>query len=574
MRARSLAIAAGAAWLLQGAAVSAETVVSGVDDALRENVLAYVDIDDLACDATAVSIRRALELIPAQAAEALNAFGYYAPVITTDFEEGEDCWQAVIDVAPGEPVRLRSVDIVIRGPAAERADFQALRSNTPLVEGEALDHGDYETFKRSLLDLARNRGYAEAGYSASQIDIYPELLAADVVLHFESGPRYMFGEITIDQSALEADFVNAFHELTEGVPYDNRLLTTAFLDLNDSGYFSAVDVRTLPADPETLTIPVEIELTPAPRRLISYGVGFATDTGARLRFGRSVRRVNRRGHQLNLDARLSPVVSELTSTYRMPYGDPRYDWLSFSLGAKREDTDTALSRSIEAGVRRIYDGLGGWSRTQFISYVVEDFEVGSQTGRPKLLIPGIDWSRIRGDNALRPENGSRLTFELRAADEEALSDTSFVQTTVSAKWIRSFGERNRVLLRGRAGYMVEDDFELLPPSIRFFAGGDQSIRGFSFQSLGPVGPDGAVIGGNRLLELSAEFEREIKPRWSLAVFADGGNAFNENDLDMRTGAGIGARWRSPLGPIRIDVAWPVNDPRHGPRLHVTLGPDF
>jgi translocation and assembly module TamA len=131
-----------------------------------------------------------------------------------------------------------------------------------------------------------------------------------------------------------------------------------------------------------------------------------------------------------------------------------------------------------------------------------------------------------------------------------------------------------VLLRGKAGYTAEDSFEKLPPSIRFFAGGDQSIRGFDFESLGPVDLTGAVIGGSRLVELSAEYEHEIKPHWSLAVFADSGNAFNDLDLPMRTGAGFGARWRSPLGPVRIDIAWPVNDVEKGPRLHVNLGPDL
>jgi translocation and assembly module TamA len=324
----------------------------------------------------------------------------------------------------------------------------------------------------------------------------------------------------------------------------------------------------------TYTIPVSIGLTPAPRRLIGYGVGFATDTGPRFRFERTIRRFNERGHQLSIDARVSPVVSEMTSYYRMPLGNPRYDWLNFSLGGKREETDTSLARSIEAGVRRIVDRQRGWARTQFLSFVFEDFEVASQTGRPKLLIPGVDWSRIRGDDALRPNNGSRTTFELRAADDGLLSDTGFMQVTASVKWIRRVSERGRVLLRGHSGYTDADEFAKLPPSIRFFAGGDSSIRGFDFRSLGPLDQNGEVIGGTRLLELSAEYEHEIRPRWSLAIFADGGNAFDASGFEMRKGAGFGARWRSPLGPIRIDIAWPVNDIEQGARLHLVLGPDL
>jgi len=569
------ALLAGTLLLAFGAAaVRAETTVTGVEDEVLENVLAYLDVDDLSCGASPALVEQALSRARGQATEALNAFGFYAPGVAAELEPGADCWRAAISVEPGEPVLLREVDIRLGGPAAASAAFEALPAASMLTPGSALHHGRYDELKRGLLDLARNRGYAEARFETSRIDVYPELGAADIRLHFESGPRYAIGAVTINQDALEPGFVDAFHELTPGVPYDNRLLTTAFLDLNDSGYFSTVDVRALPPDADSLTIPVQIDLTPAPRRLISYGLGFSTDTGPRLRFSRAVRRFNRQGHQLTLDGQISPVVSELTSIYRMPFGDPRFDWLSFSLGAKRQETDTSLARSIEGGVRRVVDRQRGWSATQSVSYVVEDFRVGSQTGRPHLLIPGVDWMRIRGDDALRPDNGSKLNFELRAADENALSDTSFVQTTVSVKWIRSVFGRSRVLLRGRAGYTAEDSFERLPPSIRFFAGGDSSIRGFDFESLGPVDADGAVIGGPRLIEVSAEYEREIKPRWSLAVFADGGNAYGESGLKMRTGAGIGARWRSPLGPVRIDVAWPVNDPEHGARLHVGLGPDL
>jgi translocation and assembly module TamA len=552
----------------------AETLVTGVEGALHENVLVYLEIDDLDCDTEDVLVQRALADAVGQAGEALNAYGYYAPTITTGLGEGEDCWQAEIDIVPGEPVRLREVDIRVEAPADNPQLFVPVTSGHMLVPGAQLSYAEYDGVKRQLLDIASGRGYAEAVFTESRIDVYPEERAADLFLHFEPGPRYALGEVTVNQTGLTPDFVDSFHELESGVPFDNRLLTTTFVDLNNSGYFSSVDVQVLEADPVTRTIPVRIDLTPAPRRIVSYGFGYSTDTGPRFRFARNIRRFNENGHQLMLDAMVSPVVSEFTSIYRMPVGDPRFDWLNFNLGAKREETDTSLGRSIEAGVRRVVTRPNDWARTHYVSYIVEDFEVASQTGRPHLLIPGVSWTRIRGDDAIRPNAGSKLAFELRAADEEFLSDTSFVQVTANVKWVRTVTRRGRVLLRGGAGYTVDDVFAELPPSIRFFAGGDNSIRGFDFEELGPVDANGEVIGGNRLIELSAEYEHEIKPKWSLAVFADGGNAFDESGLDMRTGAGIGTRWRSPVGPVRIDVAWPINDIEEGPRLHISLGPDL
>ena len=559
---------------LAAEAAVAETAVTGIEGELLSNVLAFLTLDDLACDTGTLTVARAIELAPEEVRAALNAYGFYSAEISTELTQDDDCWQVDIQVDTGEPVHLRNVSVTVDGPAAELPEFQVLLENAALLPGAQLRHPDYDNLKRGLTDLARNRGFAEAVFTAGRIDIYPEQLAADVELAFESGPRYSVGAVTVNQNVLEPDFVAAFFDLSQGVPYDNRLLTSAFLDLNNSGYFSTVDVSALPPDAATRTIPVEIDLVAAAHRTISYGVGFSTDTGPRFRFGRSIRRFNQQGHQLSIDGQLSPVVSEITSIYRMPMDNPRNDWLNFSLGAKREETDTSLARSIEAGIRRIIDRSRGWSRTQFVNYVVEDFEVGSQTGRPHLLIPGIDWTRIRGDDAIRPQNGSRLYFEIRGADDSALSDTSFVQATASVKWIRSIAPRTRVLLRGAAGYLHEDNFAQLPPSIRYFAGGDTSIRGFDFESLGPVDSDGAVIGGTRLFVSSVELERDIKPRWSVAFFVDHGNAFDEHDYDGRTGAGIGTRWRSPLGPVRLDIAWPVNDLEHGPRLHISLGPDL
>ena len=552
----------------------AETLVTGVEGAMHDNVLAYLEVDDLDCDTEAFLVERALADAVGQAAEALNAYGYYAPAITTRFDDGAECWLAEVAIVPGEPVRLREVDIQVEAPADNPQLFQPVTSGHMLVPGAALSYAEYDGVKRQLLDIANGRGYAEAVFTESRIDVYPEEGVADLRLHFTPGPRYALGEVTVNQSGLTPDFVASFHELESGTPFDNRLLTTTFIDLNNSGYFASVDVRALEADPATRTIPVSINLTPSPRRVVSYGFGYSTDTGPRFRFARTIRRFNENGHQLMLDAMLSPVVSEFSTIYRMPVGDPRFDWLNFNLGVKREETDTSLARSIEAGARRVVTRPNDWARTQSVSYIVEDFEVASQTGRPHLLIPGISWTRIRGDDAIRPSRGSRLAFELRGADEELLSDTSFVQVTANMKWVRTVTRRGRVLLRGGVGYTVDDVFADLPPSIRFFAGGDNSVRGFDFESLGPLDENGEVIGGNRLIELSAEYEHDIKPKWSLAVFADGGNAFDESGLDMRTGAGIGTRWRSPVGPVRIDIAWPVNDPGHGPRLHISLGPDL
>jgi translocation and assembly module TamA len=146
--------------------------------------------------------------------------------------------------------------------------------------------------------------------------------------------------------------------------------------------------------------------------------------------------------------------------------------------------------------------------------------------------------------------------------------------TGETKWAFPLGEANRLLARADLGFTLKEDFEELPASVRYFAGGDNSVRGYGFETLGPTNEEGDVIGGSYLATFSVEFDRLISKKWSVAAFVDTGNAFDSLDFDFKTGVGLGLRWYSPLGPIRLDVAHPLDDPDRDYRLHITLGPDL
>jgi translocation and assembly module TamA len=258
----------------------------------------------------------------------------------------------------------------------------------------------------------------------------------------------------------------------------------------------------------------------------------------------------------------------------MPLRDSRTEWLSFDVGVEREKTETAESERLELGARRVHERRSDWTRTELLSLRVEDFAVADQESRARLLIPGVDWTRIRADNEIRPARGSRLSLEVRGANDTLLSDTTFVQAVAQGKWIWSLPSGQRFLVRGHVGATAEREFEELPASVRFFAGGDNSVRGYDFEELGPVDADGKVIGGSSLATGSFEFEQPLRARWSLAFFVDVGNAFEGSRVDAKTAVGLGGRWQSPLGPIRIDLARPLDDDVDQWRVHVNLGPDL
>jgi translocation and assembly module TamA len=469
---------------------------------------------------------------------------------------------------------VRTRDIVVAGPAQTDPTFILALADAGLAVGEALHHGRYEQLKRRLSDLARDRGYANAAFTESRIDVFPDELAADIVVRFDSGERYRFGDVVIEQDVLDDAFVARYIAIEPGRAYETAALTETYVALTDSRYFDLIDVRPNEPNHEERTIGVTVALTGAPRRLITYGLGFSTDQGPRLWFGRTFRRWNERGHQLAVDARLSPVISEAIASYRYPRGDSRYDWTIFDGGLRREDTETAESETLEFAARLVHERPGAWSRTELVNLSIEDFEIADQVGRSRLLMPGVDWTRLRGDVPLRPTKGSRIRFMVRGAGDSLGSDTSFVQGTADWKWIWSLANSGRVITRGQLGLTHEKDFDELPPSVRFFAGGDQSIRGYDFESLGPVDDAGQVVGGTGVAVASFEYEQPVRGKWSVAFFVDAGNAFKDSTIDVKTSTGVGVRWQSPLGPIRLDIGVPIDDPVHDARIHVSIGPDL
>jgi translocation and assembly module TamA len=552
----------------------ADVVIEGIDGELEANVLALMRLDEQDCDAPARRIQAEFDGARQEVRLALEAFGYYEPTIEATLAFSQDCWEARFAVQTGERVMLQDVRIELRGDAQTDAAFAELVAESTLQQMRPLVHRDYDALKQALRALAIERGYRDAQFAEASIDVYPDERIANISVVYDSGRRYRFGAIELDEGYLDSDLLSSYVNVAPGAYYDSRRLAEGRLELINSGYFDAVSIEPGLPDRERLEIPVTIRLTPSARAQISYGVGFSTDTGPRFRFGRSIRRLNAAGHQLNVNGLFSPVVVEVSANYRLPYGDPRSEWISLDVGGIREETDTATSRSLQIGARRVVTRSSIWTRTDLLALLVEDFDIASQSGRSRLFTPGAEWVRLQADDAIRPDRGSRIQFELRGASDSLGSDTDFVQLTLTGKWIWPVLRTSRLLVRAEAGRIWFDTFTDLPPSVRYFAGGDYSVRGYDFETLGPVNELGEVIGGSRLFTASVEFEKQLKPAWSMAVFSDVGNAFSDSHADLYASFGLGARWRSPLGPVRIDIAKPLDGVDQGLRLHVTLGPDL
>ncbi|RMD69563.1 MAG: outer membrane protein assembly factor, partial [Gammaproteobacteria bacterium] len=347
--------------------------IRGIEGELLKNARAYLTLERLAArpDFREEEVRWAYRLAPKEIRQALQALGYYHPKIQGTLERKGKDWVARFEVQPGPPVKIAAVDFLIRGEGAEDPAFRAF--SFPLKVGDVLRHDLYERAKKRLLALAAERGYFDAGFTEHRIEVDVEKNQARVVLHFYTGPRYRFGPVIFHQEGLGEHLLYRFVPFSPGEPYDASKLIAFQEALVKSGYFASVDVRLDREHARDREVPVEVFLKPLPRFKFSFGLGYATDTGARGSLGFENRRINRRGHRLKGTLLASQRSDELNLDYEIPGRHPLTERWLVGTGFKDERTKSATSRLFNLGVRRSH-GRMGWLETLFLDLQRETFE--------------------------------------------------------------------------------------------------------------------------------------------------------------------------------------------------------
>jgi translocation and assembly module TamA len=547
---------------------------SGLDEVLERNARALVRLASTPCDRPRWRIERLYRNADRELRDALEALGYYTYTLEKKLSFGDpECWEADFTVELGSPVVLSDVRLVISGAATGyQALVDDLSGRKPEV-GSVLNHGTYEAFKRSVLTRLGNQGFLAAEMITSSVVVNEELTTAVIQIEVESGSRYRFGELSFTEGILDEELLHSYSTFRPGEYYDAAALARMHEKLRGSGFFDSVSIRADPVD-EGLDVPVIATLQPAKRHRFSAGAGYSTDTGVQGKLGYANRRLNSAGHRLEAELFASEVDSKLTSTYRWPHVGTRLSWFEAYTGHQRRRTDTSESDKTTVGFRWIRNRTDRWLETPYIDLTYEDFEVAGERDQSTLLIPGITWEATEGRALRRIDYGWKASVDLRGSYEQFLSDATFGQITSSAKYVRAMGGASRLLVRGELGTTFGENVRDLPATVRYFTGGDTSVRGYDYETIGPLDDDGKVIGGSNLATASVEIDRLIREDWAIAVFADTGSAFNDSDIDLKTGVGIGVRWFSPFGPIRLDIAHPLDDDETDVRFHITLGPDL
>jgi translocation and assembly module TamA len=611
-----------------GAETRLELNISGVEGELLANVRALLSLERDKGDPrlTGSMIERLHRRAPREIRRALQPFGFYRPEIVGTLEPpapDRPAWLATYRIDPKDPVRIETAEIGVAGPGADDPALAAESRGFPLQSGAVLDHRRYEDGKRDLLQTARRLGYLDARLTRHRVEVDPKSYQARVELRMDTGPLYRLGSVQWEQQGFELDYLQSFVPFRPGDPFTPDSLAELRRALGASGAFARVDVERLPAaaDDPTL-IPLKVSLTPNKPNLYRARVGWGTDTGLGLHLDWYRRYLGERGHSLRTGIVLVEERSKLAAEVNYlipidPLAQSRLELFARHQGKDLSYQDVELPEGGKTRIlgntvgvlwprpRRTWNGLTLEERiglsflsesydvfdvlfghySPFLQDLIEDF-LGDdrQVLQPsfRVLTPSIGWTLRRSDDVMYPRRGDFLDFELRGALDGLGSNVSFWQARLRSVFIRPVRQSDRLILRGDLAFTDADTIRLeslgdiafnqLPEFYEFRTGGARSVRGYGFETLLP---EDSVTGGKHLVVTSLEYEKALITNWSAAAFLDLGNAFNDfSEFDLKQGAGVGVRWRSPVGLVRLDLAVPLGEADDPFQLYLTIGPEF
>ncbi|MFH1701899.1 MAG: autotransporter assembly complex family protein [Nitrospirota bacterium] len=555
-----------------------EVSIQGLEGEILENVQAALTIPQGIVEDGKVNMPW-LDYFKEQADKkvrtAMEPFGYYNPQIKVTLETvAEERYRLVVNVEPGEQVRLTEVKISLLGPGAKEESLSLLVSAFPLQKGDVLLQKEYEKAKGGLKAKAVELGYLDADFSMHRILVSRSESNARIELELETGPKYFFGDTNFEGAPEYPDrFLRRYLTYKAGEVFSYGKLGETQLNIVNSERFREVIITAEKDKTEELRVPVLIRLQSSPPKSFRTGIGYGTDTGGRVTLGYKDLNFFQKGHELHAEVNISQRLIGLGAGYIIPGLQNINNLSSFQLNLQQEDVDTYKTRLISLEANSIRSFGKGRLRTIYLRLLKEKSTIASEEINSFLILPGIRFSEQRYDDLIRPSRGHRYALEVRGASKYLGSDTNLMQFLVDANAILPLPWRLSIFTRLKAGMtLLNESVNNLPASLRFFAGGDRSVRGYSYQSLGPKDESGNVIGGRHIFVGSLEIERALFSKWGVAAFYDIGNAFNSlSDIKFFQGAGIGVRYYTVVGPIRVDVARQigVRDPKF--MIHLSVG---
>ena len=557
-----------------------EYKLTGLEGDLRQNAQAWLG------QAPETPQERANFIVTAQqrVEDSLKAMGYYNATVDMALQRTEPVWSLEITVTAGEPVLIGVIDIRLSGDAGADEAFAKLVESAPFVEGEIFNHGEYERFKTRLLTLGQEHGYFEAKLSESRVAINVVSDQADIHLHYESGQRFRFGAVEYSDFAIDPELLQELQPIEDGEYFDQSRLQYFQGRLQQTGYFSGVLIRPLIDEARDYRIPLSVSLYPARRHSFDLGVGYSTDTQERVSMVWRTPLLNRYGHSQQTRISYSAVNPSGRFTYTIPLSHPLDDVLHLSARLENNEYGDVDSDQQELSVAREIRG-GRWLYSYSARELNESWELKNTKYENDYLLPGFSLSRSdRVGSLVDPTGGFSQLYKFEGGSADLGSDIDLLRVTANFSYIFTPLPLHRVVARTALGavFISDDDRVSLAPSLGFFAGGSQSIRGYGYQSIGneldTTRDDGSkqtlVVGGDRLVTATLEYQYYFTDTWRGAVFVDAGDAFDSSDFNLNVGPGFGIHYVSPVGAVRLEFANSASDDDPSWRMVLNIGAEF
>ena len=505
--------------------------------------------------------------------EALRAVGYFNSKIDYQFVPQPNAKQDLLiaSVALDEPVKIAEIQVQLLGDAEKDENFLALQKQVPKL-GTVLNQGVYDDYKAELEKVALAKGFFDYQFLTHRLAILPSAHEAYWQLAFDSGKRYRYGNIRFQGSQIREDYLRNILAIQSGDPYLINDLSELSTDLSASNWFKSVLVQPN-IDKQSKKVDLDVLVQPRLKNSYEIGIGYGTDVGPRLQFGWNKPWINSRGQSFSSNFYISDPKKTIEATYKIPLlKQPLNYYYEISTGyeeEKKNDTDTS---GLTLAILRYWNRETGWQNSFGVRARYDNFTQANVSNRTVLIYPTAGFNRTRVRGGLFPYWGDAQKITLNWGNKAVGSDINFYSAIASTSWIRTYAENHRFLTRAEIGYLSTNQFAKIPPALRFFAGGDRSIRGYGYHKISPKDKNGELTGANRLFTASIEYQYQVKPKWWGAIFYDTGFASDHFAFnDLRKGAGIGVRWNSPIGAVKFDIATPINDKDDSKNIQFYIG---
>ncbi len=551
-------------------AADIQFTIQGVSGDILTNIKNRLEIEkkSLGSQPTPDDLAHFYKNTPEIIKNAITPYGYFTPSIQSKLSRGPETWTATYTIRLGDPVLVDRIDLDISGPGSNNSALRRFINNFPIKRNRVFLATAYNDAKNTFLDIANNKGFIKADFADSRVLVNTDTHKAVIIMHMDTHSRYYIGQLIFNKSPYRESFLQRFNIFKHNTPFSSQRLIDYQQQMNQTNYFNQVIVvPDLQHDAPDRRIPVHVSVTTPKAHRYTAGIGYGTFTGPRMTAGVSFRRLTDTGQSMDAQVKLSSVLSGLALKYYIPGSNPLYDqWL---LGANYQSFNPkngqSNSRSIMGGYLYKSDR---WQRSLNLNYLLERYSITTNNipaTNSNVLYPSLNISYVKADNLVSPNFGKSLNLTLQGASENVLSSTSFIQGEVKGKYFYTPVSFAHIIFRADIGYTVVHDINELPLSLRYFAGGITSIRGYPDSSIGP---------GRYLEVASIEYRNHVTENWDAAFFYDTGIATNHIGDPLNKGIGVGAVYESIVGPVKLYLARAISKHNRPYQVEFSLGPEF